>query len=217
MGTALTIRDLIGERTIFRREQAVGLSTTAYLLAKIARVRGVRDRPVARSSPASRVVGKGAPTRARGRSWAVRPWSCSSGIAATCVAAAMVGLALSALAQVNEQIMPLLVVAIMAQLVFSGGLIPVTGRVGARPDVVVHAGAVGLRGLGVDGRPDQPGAGAAAPQGRRTGSTRRRPGCSTWACSARCAVVYTGFVRWKIRLTSRALAPSVASCCTRPA
>ncbi len=30
MGTALTIRDLIGERAIFRREQAVGLSTTAY-------------------------------------------------------------------------------------------------------------------------------------------------------------------------------------------
>ncbi|MBV9321865.1 MAG: ATP-binding cassette domain-containing protein, partial [Mycobacterium sp.] len=36
MGTALTIRDLIGERPIFRREQAVGLSTTAYLLAKVA-------------------------------------------------------------------------------------------------------------------------------------------------------------------------------------
>ena len=35
MGTALTIRDLIGERAIFRREQAVGLSTTAYLLAKV--------------------------------------------------------------------------------------------------------------------------------------------------------------------------------------
>ena len=36
MGTALTVRALIGERAIFRREQAVGLSTTAYLLAKIA-------------------------------------------------------------------------------------------------------------------------------------------------------------------------------------
>jgi ABC-type multidrug transport system ATPase subunit len=35
MGTALTIRALIGERAIFRREQAVGLSTTAYLLAKV--------------------------------------------------------------------------------------------------------------------------------------------------------------------------------------
>ena len=35
MGTALTIRALIGERAIFLREQAVGLSTGAYLLAKI--------------------------------------------------------------------------------------------------------------------------------------------------------------------------------------
>src|ERR1700710_1902052 len=51
------------------------------------------------------------------------------GMATTTVAAAMVGLALSALAKSNEQIMPLLVVAIMSQLVFSGGMIPVTGRV----------------------------------------------------------------------------------------
>jgi hypothetical protein len=48
--------------------------------------------------------------------------------ATTCVAAAMVGLALSALAKSNEQTMPLLVVAIMSQLVFSGGMIPVTDR-----------------------------------------------------------------------------------------
>jgi ABC transport system ATP-binding/permease protein len=48
-------------------------------------------------------------------------------LAFTTVAAAMVGLALSALAKSQEQIMPLLVVAIMSQLVFSGGMIPVTG------------------------------------------------------------------------------------------
>ena len=38
----------------------------------------------------------------------------------------MLGLLLSALAQSNEQIMPLLVVSIMSQLVFSSGMIPVT-------------------------------------------------------------------------------------------
>ena len=32
MGTALTIREVVGERTIFRREQAAGLSTSAYVL-----------------------------------------------------------------------------------------------------------------------------------------------------------------------------------------
>ena len=36
MGTTLTVRDLVSERAIFRREQAVGLSATAYLLAKVA-------------------------------------------------------------------------------------------------------------------------------------------------------------------------------------
>ena len=34
MGTALTVRDLVGERLIFQREQAVGLSGSAYLLSK---------------------------------------------------------------------------------------------------------------------------------------------------------------------------------------
>ena len=52
MGTALTVRDLIGERAIFRREQAVGLSTTAYLLAKV----GVYafDHPLVAALPGSR-------------------------------------------------------------------------------------------------------------------------------------------------------------------
>ena len=45
MGTALTIRDLIGERPIFRREQAVGLSTAAYMGAKIVVFSVVCDRP----------------------------------------------------------------------------------------------------------------------------------------------------------------------------
>ena len=50
-------------------------------------------------------------------------------VAACCIGAAMVGLALSAIAKSNEQIMPLLVIAIMSQLVFQGGMIPVTGRI----------------------------------------------------------------------------------------
>jgi hypothetical protein len=44
------------------------------------------------------------------------------------VASAILGLALSALARSNEQIMPMLVVSVMSRLVFSGGMIPVTER-----------------------------------------------------------------------------------------
>jgi hypothetical protein len=51
-------------------------------------------------------------------------------VAMTTVASAMLGLVLSSIAKSNEQIMPLLVVAVMSQLVFNGGMIPVTGRTG---------------------------------------------------------------------------------------
>ncbi|MDH6196929.1 ABC-type multidrug transport system ATPase subunit [Mycobacterium frederiksbergense] len=131
MGTALTIRDLIGERAIFRREQAVGLSTTAYLLAKVC-VYSVFAIVQSAIVTAITIMGKGWGEGAveHGVFIPNRSLELFVSMAATTVTAAMVGLALSALAKSNEQIMPLLVVAIMSQLVFSGGMIPVTGRVG---------------------------------------------------------------------------------------
>ena len=128
MGTALTIRDLIGERPIFRREQAVGLSTKAYLLAKMAVFFAFA---IVQSAIATTItiLGKGAPTRP-----ALLLGSATLELyvatAAMCVAAAMVGLVLSSLARSNEQIMPLLVVSLMLQLVLCGGMVPVTNRVG---------------------------------------------------------------------------------------
>ena len=126
MGTALTIRDLIGERAIFRREQAVGLSTTAYLLAKI----WVYSTAAIIQSAilvAIVVYGKGGPTQGD-----VVVGNASVGlflsVAGTSVAGAMLGLALSALARSNEQIMPMLVVLVISQLVFCGGMIPVAHR-----------------------------------------------------------------------------------------
>ncbi|OMC46552.1 FHA domain-containing protein [Mycobacterium sp. IS-1264] len=128
MGTALTIRDLIGERAIFRREQAVGLSTTAYLLAKIVVFCVFATAQAAIATFIVR-LGKGAPT-ADPPFFGNSTFSLFVTVAGTCVASAMLGLLLSSLAQSNEQIMPLLVVSIMSQLVLSGGMIPVYQRVG---------------------------------------------------------------------------------------
>jgi ABC transport system ATP-binding/permease protein len=128
MGTALTIRDLIGERPIFRREQAVGLSTTAYLLAKVA-VFFVFATVQAGIATFIVRLGKGAPT-AHPPFFDNATFSLFLTVAATCVASAMFGLLLSAVAQTSEQIMPLLVVSIMSQLVLCGGMIPVSGRIG---------------------------------------------------------------------------------------
>ncbi|ULE33723.1 FHA domain-containing protein [Mycobacterium sp. IDR2000157661] len=130
MGTALTIRALIGERAIFRREQAVGLSTTAYLLAKVfvfAIFALLQSAIVVSINVWGKSWGPGAVTS--GAVIGNRTLELYVDVAACCVAAAMTGLALSALAKSNEQIMPLLVIAIMSQLVFQGGMIPVTGRV----------------------------------------------------------------------------------------
>ncbi|MGK2869047.1 MAG: ATP-binding cassette domain-containing protein, partial [Mycobacterium sp.] len=126
MGTALTVRDLIGERAIFRREQAVGLSTTAYLLAKVC-IYAVFAIIQSSIVTAITVLGKGGPTQG---SLSFLPPTAELFVvmAATTVASAMLGLLLSALAKSSEQIMPLLVVAVMSQLVFSGGMIPVTDR-----------------------------------------------------------------------------------------
>ena len=126
MGTALTIRDLIGERAIFRREQAVGLSTSAYLLAKIW---VFCTAAIIQSAILVTIViyGKGAPTQGD-----VVVGNASVelflSVAGTSVAATVLGLALSALARSNEQIMPMLVVLVISQLVFGGGMIPVAHR-----------------------------------------------------------------------------------------
>ena len=74
-------------------------------------------------------LGKGAPT-AHPPFFDNSTFSLFVTVAGTCVASAILGLMLSAVAQSNEQIMPLLVVSIMSQLVLAGGMIPVTGRAG---------------------------------------------------------------------------------------
>ena len=156
MGTALTIRALIGERAIFLREQAVGLSTTAYILAKVFVFAGfalLQSAIVVGINVWGKKWGPGAVTS--GAVIPPRTLELYVDVAACCVAAAMTGLALSALAKSNEQIMPLLVIAIMSQLVFQGGMIPVTGRVGLDQIVMDHAGAVGIRQHRVDHRSHQ--------------------------------------------------------------
>jgi hypothetical protein len=197
MGTALTIRDLIGERAIFLREQAVGLSTSAYLLAKVCiyTVFAVIQSAIV---TVIALIGKGGPTR--GAAALGSPgFELFVDVALTTVASAMLGLALSAVAKSNDQIMPLLVVAVMSQLVFSGGMIPVTGRLGldqmswatpARWGFAASASTVDLTQL-------QPG-----PQMPKDSHWHHTAG--TWwfdiGMLTAISIFYLAFVRWKIRL-----------------
>jgi ABC transport system ATP-binding/permease protein len=201
MGTALTIRDLVGERAIFQREQAVGLSTSAYLLAKTAVFCGFAILQSAITTTIV-VVGKGAPTRGAvllGHGTVGATFELFLTVAATCVASAILGLAISSLVRSSEQIMPLFVVSIMAQLVLCGGMVPVTGRLAldqlsfAMPARWGYAAAAST----VDIRHLVPG--SLLPQDRFWQHTSK-----IWLLDmgmlAALSLFYAGFVRWKIRL-----------------
>jgi ABC-type multidrug transport system ATPase subunit len=128
MGTAISLRDLIEERIIFLREQAVGLSMSAYLAAKIAVYALVVSAQVV-AMVVIVALGKAGPIRSGvvfADSWVELVFSLAvSGIVAT-----LFGLTISAAVRSHEQLLPVLVVSIMAQIVFSGGLIAISGRVG---------------------------------------------------------------------------------------
>ncbi|MDH6678734.1 ABC-type multidrug transport system ATPase subunit/pSer/pThr/pTyr-binding forkhead associated (FHA) protein [Rhodococcus sp. LBL1] len=125
MGCSLTIRDLVGERMVYQRERAAGLLPSAYLTAKIVVFCAAG---IVQSVIMVLIVylGKGFPGHG-----SVLPSGSVElivDIAATTCCCVVLGLALSSVARSNEQVLPLLVVTIMAQLVMSGGLITITGR-----------------------------------------------------------------------------------------
>ncbi|MEE6139816.1 ATP-binding cassette domain-containing protein [Mycobacterium sp. 050128] len=128
MGITLTARDLVGERPIFRRERAAGLSSTAYLLAKILVFSGVAGMQSAILVLIVTAPGIGKPGPSGAAALASPMLELFVGVAATCVAAMIAGLAISAFARTSDQVIVLLAMTLMAQLVLAGGFIPVTGR-----------------------------------------------------------------------------------------
>jgi ABC transport system ATP-binding/permease protein len=125
MGTALSVRELVGERPIFRHEQAAGVSTSAYLVAKIVVLGAIGLLQSAilvgivtavRGSPPD-ASALGAPTL-----------ELFIGVAATCVTAMVLGLLVSTFARTANQVFPLTVALLMAQIVFAGGMVSMPGR-----------------------------------------------------------------------------------------
>ena len=201
MGAALTVRELVGERAIFRREQAVGLSSSAYLLAKVGVFGAIA---VAQSAILVLIVtapkiGKGAPQSAVVLGNPMLELFVD--VAATCVAAAVLGLAVSALAQTSDQVFPAMVVTLMSLLILAGGFIPVTDR------MVLDQ----LSWL----TPARWGLAAAASTADLTNTVVVAAKDSHWKHTASAweldmvmlgvlSVFYAGFARWKIRLTGGA-------------
>lgn len=125
MGAAAAIRELVKERTIYQRERAVGLSISAYLTSKILVLTGITTLQITAFTLVS-LLGVKAPDT---------PLLFSAGhlevfvaVLAAGLVTLLISLAISALIGNADQGMPVLVLMVMAQLVFSGGLFAVHDR-----------------------------------------------------------------------------------------
>lgn len=127
MGGAAAAREVIGERAIFLRERAAGLLPGGYALAKagvFAMICAVQTLllvcvvATVKPGPGTTVL------------LPVGTLEIGVAVWGTAFASCMLALLCSALVRSSEQVMPLLVVSVMAQLVLCGGMIPVTGRAG---------------------------------------------------------------------------------------
>lgn len=160
MGATLSVRDLVGERAIYFRERAVGLRSGSYLMSKIVIF------SLAALLQSAVMVGIVLAVRKGPSKGSVIPTGSAElylDVALTAISCVVLGLALSSLARSNEQVMPLLVVVIMAQLVMAGGMIPVTNRIvldqiswlfPARWGFAAGASTVDLRNLSPSAQPD---------------------------------------------------------------
>jgi ABC-type multidrug transport system ATPase subunit/pSer/pThr/pTyr-binding forkhead associated (FHA) protein len=125
MGASISIRDLVGERAIFLRERAVGLPVSAYLASKVL-VFGVFAIFMAGVLSVVTFLVKPPPIQA-----ILVPWPAFElfiALALTAVASMILGLLLSSIVRSSEQVMPLLIIVLMAQLVLNGGLLPLADR-----------------------------------------------------------------------------------------
>ena len=125
-GMSATIRDLIGERDVFLREKAVGLRSGAYLFSKATILALITTVQTALMMGIALALNKGPSDAVILDGWpGVELAFCCWAVA---FVSGLLGLAVSAMVSSSEQVMPVLVVSIMAQLVLSGGIIPISGR-----------------------------------------------------------------------------------------
>jgi ABC transport system ATP-binding/permease protein len=127
MGASNSIRELVKEREVYRRERAVGLSTTAYLGSKVLVLSAIT------AAQAAVLTSIGLLTRfpTDGALFTSAAWlEMIITVATMAVASAMIGLIISALVDNADKTLPPLVVFVMANLVFTGGMLALADKVG---------------------------------------------------------------------------------------
>ncbi|MBM7172228.1 FHA domain-containing protein [Streptomyces sp. G44] len=125
-GAANAVRELVKERVIYRRERAVGLSRSAYLMSKVVVLGTVTVlQAVVLTLVALLGVDLNAP---RGEGVLLPPLvEVTLAVALLAFTAMMLGLLVSALVRKEEVTMPLLVFLAIVQVVFCGALLKLNG------------------------------------------------------------------------------------------
>ncbi|MFE2363619.1 FHA domain-containing protein [Streptomyces virginiae] len=125
-GAANAVRELVKERVIYRRERAVGLSRSAYLMSKVVVLGAVT---VAQAVVLTLVALYGVDLSAPGGHGVIMAPLVEITIAVALLAftAMMLGLLISALVRKEEVTMPLLVLLAIVQVVFCGALLQLEG------------------------------------------------------------------------------------------
>ncbi|MER6455506.1 MULTISPECIES: ABC transporter ATP-binding protein/permease [unclassified Streptomyces] len=128
-GAANAVRELVKERAVYRRERAVGLPRSAYLMSKVAVLGTITvAQAVVLTLVALLGVDLGAPG---GRGVLLPPLAeITLAVALLAFTAMMLGLLVSALVRKEEVTMPLLVLLAIVQVVFCGALLPLDGMPG---------------------------------------------------------------------------------------
>ncbi|MFG2774229.1 FHA domain-containing protein [Streptomyces sp. NPDC048350] len=125
-GAANAVRELVKERTIYRRERAVGLSRSAYLMSKVVVLGTIT---VVQAVVLTLVALIGVPLNVPDGKGVLMPplVELTLAVALLSFTAMMLGLFVSALVRKEEVTMPLLVLLAIVQVVFCGALLTVTG------------------------------------------------------------------------------------------
>jgi hypothetical protein len=128
IGVANAVRELVKERPIYNRERAAGLSPGAYLASKLA-VLGLISAVQAVVLVLIGLAGRPLPRHGAFLTGAPLP-ELMLGIAVLAIASMTAGLLISAVVNSSDKTMPLLVVAVLAEVVLSGGVFRLNGKAG---------------------------------------------------------------------------------------
>ncbi|HEY6480779.1 MAG TPA: ATP-binding cassette domain-containing protein, partial [Streptosporangiaceae bacterium] len=197
IGAANSVRELVKERAIYTRERAAGLSAGAYLISKLLILAAIS------AIQSLILVGIGILRRKLPHTGAFLHHlplvELLIAMAVLSIVSMTLGLLISAMVNSSDKTMPLLVVGVMFQVILTGGIFPVAGKVGLEQISWIAPSRWGFAAVAstvnlnvIEALPHPPGKAAAVPAGGVSGSpAASQPAGATPSAASSAAVSAT--------------------------